>query len=160
VYGFAKSMINRAIAGQALCGFFLALCTRSFGIDIDGHRNKGWPYLASVYNTACTKFQAGASLVVNPPRAARFFPPGPELLLIPRVREAVEGVPAEVKPASQTGLRIPVEKHFLDTETLRPLGRTFAEITANVRRFHPIELFEGGGLDRRVFAGVPERAAS
>ena len=148
-------MINRTIAGQALYGFFLAFSTRSFGIDIDDHRNKGWPYLSSVYNTVCTKFQARASLVVKTPRGLHGFflldHPVPELLLIPRVREAVEGVPVEVKPTSQIGLRMPVEKHFLDPETLRPLGKTFAQVIANAQRYHPIELFHGDGLDRKVF---------
>jgi hypothetical protein len=157
-------MINRTIAGQALYGFFLAFCARSFGIDIDGHQNKGWPCLASACNTACTRFQARASLSVKTPRGLHAFflleHPVPELLLIPRVREAAEGVPVEVKPASQTGLRIPAEKHFLDPETLRPLGRTFAEIIANARKYHPAELFQGEGLGRKFFAeALKERRA-
>jgi hypothetical protein len=148
-------MINRSINGNAQYGFFLAYCTRSFGIDIDDHHGKGWAYLMSVYNTVCSRFQSRPSLVVRSPHGLHVFylfdHPLPEILVVQRVREMVRGVPAEVKPTCQVGLRIPVETNLLNPETLHPLQGTFADILTGAYRFHPLELFHGDGLSPKLF---------
>ncbi|MDR3343957.1 MAG: hypothetical protein LBT14_14475 [Treponema sp.] len=137
--------ITGAILGRAVIGYFLAVFPRSFCVDIDDHAGKGAGYLLSVYETVCRKLNARPSLLCKTPRGLHAFyfltHPVPELLLTERARAAVAGVPAEVKPTSQAGTRIPVEQRLIDPLTWEPLGRPFAAAVGAAAKYHPVELF-------------------
>ncbi|MDR0707039.1 MAG: hypothetical protein LBF60_04065 [Treponema sp.] len=139
-----SAKIASAILGEAIIGYFLAVFPRSFCVDIDDHAGKGAGYLLSVYDAVCRKL-ARPSLLCKTPRGLHAFyfltHPVPELLLIERAKAAVAGVPAEVKPTSQIGTRIPAERRLIDPLTWEPLNRPFADAVHAADKYHPVELF-------------------
>jgi hypothetical protein len=115
--------IDTAIQGVNVIGYFLSLCTRCFSIDIDDHAGKGPGYLLSVYQTVVGKLHCYPSLVCKTPHGLHTFyflaHYVPEILLIAKARDALRGVPVEVKPTQKIGLRIPAEPDMIDPRTWR-----------------------------------------
>ena len=161
------AQIDRAIAGRLIVGYYLSVCPRAFCVDIDDHHGKGEGYLLSVYERVCACFGAPPSVVVRSPCGlhTHYFlqHPVPELLPIERVRARLTGIPAEVRPTHETGLRVPCEQNLLEPDGLRPLLRSFEEAVRNAPRYHPVELF-GDGIEpesiRKSLRERKERAIS
>ena len=155
------AQIDRAIAGRLIVGYYLSVCPRAFCVDIDDHHGKGEGYLLSVYERVCACFQAPPSVVVHSPRGlhTHYFlqHPVPELLLIERVRARLTGIPAEVRPTHETGLRVPCEQNLLEPDGLRPLSRSFEDAVRNAPRYHPVELFGDGIEPESIRKSLKER---
>jgi hypothetical protein len=159
--------IDRAIAGTLTVGYYLSLCPSAFCVDIDDHQGKGEGFLLSVYNRVRRCFLSLPSVVVRSPRGLHLHyflrHPVPELLLIERVRAQLRGIPAEVRPTHETGLRVPCERNLLDPYGLEPLTRSFREVVKDAERYHPVELFGVGiepGIIRESLNERKERAVS
>jgi hypothetical protein len=141
------NMIESALQGLVLYGYFLSTCPRAFAVDIDDHTGKGEGYLLSVYESVCGRFKAFPSAVCRSPHGlhAHYFLtyPLPEILLIDRVSQQIKGLEktVDVRPTHNTGLRIPRSNNFIDPENFHSLEDDFSGIVGQARKYHPAELF-------------------
>jgi hypothetical protein len=153
--------IERGITGAAVIGYFLASCSRCLCVDIDDHTGKGLGYLLSVYDTIRGKLTVYPSMLCKTPRGLHAFyfltHPVPEILLIERARRVLEGVPVEIKPTSQIGLRIPAERYLLDPRSLNRLEVDFRQAVQEVEQYHPFELFGASVLPDEIVDSLKNR---
>jgi hypothetical protein len=153
--------IERGITGAAVIGYFLASCSRSLCVDIDDHTGKGLGYLLSVYDTIRGKLTVYPSMLCKTPRGLHAFyfltHPVPEILLIERARRVLEGVPVEIKPTSQIGLRIPAERYLLDPRSLNRLKVDFRQAVQEAAQYHPFELFGASVLPDEIVDSLKSR---
>ncbi|GHU09229.1 hypothetical protein FACS1894151_06570 [Spirochaetia bacterium] len=155
------SKIDRAIMGKAVIGYFLSVVTRCLCIDIDDHTGKGDGYLLSIYQNIQSRLWNPPSLLRRSPNGLHAFyfleHPVPEILLIAKAREALRGVPVEVKPTSIVGLRIPAEKDLIDPVSFVPLNLPFEEAVNSAQIYHPVQLFGLEIMPRIVLESLKER---
>lgn len=153
--------INTAILGKAVIGYFLSVCARSFCVDIDDHAGKGPGYLLSVYQTVVGKLRQYPSLVCKTPRGLHAFyfldHHVPEVLLVMKAKEALHGVPVEVRPTENIGLRIPAEPDLLDPRTWEARNARFKDAVNAAPVYHPVELFGMDVLPGNIVETLKER---
>jgi hypothetical protein len=143
--------ILKAITGDRTYGFFIGHCPRFFCVDIDDHQNNDEGYLRYLYNEVLEVFPEPSMLIRTPHGLHAYYflsIPVPELLLIGKAREMLQGINVEIKPTSEVGLRIPQDHKFLDPSSMYPLPFNFAEIVLEAYQYHPIEIF-GNELERK-----------
>jgi|GEM_PF-4487647 hypothetical protein len=140
------NMMENALTGLAVYGYFLNSCPICFGIDIDDHTARGDGYLLSVLDTVKTRFNnLDPSVLCRSPHGlhAYFFLsyPVPFPVLEERLKIVLAGVPVEIKPTTRTGIRFPRIGKFIYPNTLLPVTSDFDRMLDEAERYHPAELF-------------------
>lgn len=141
------NMINNALNGLTLYGYFLTNCPNIFGLDIDDHTHKGEGYLLSVLDNIkkAFNFQNPSMLVRSPNGLHAYYKlqyPVPFSILEEKLKLKLYGIPVEIKPTTKTGIRIPNKANFLDPETLLPCTKNFTDILENAEIYHNSVLFD------------------
>lgn len=140
------NMIENALTGLAVYGYFLNSCPSCFGIDIDDHTARGDGYLLSVLDTVKNRFNnLDPSVICRSPHGlhAYYFLayPIPFTVLEERLKTILAGVPVEIKPTTRTGIRFPRIGKFIYPNTLLPVTTDFEQMLDEAERYHPAELF-------------------
>ncbi|GHU09370.1 hypothetical protein FACS1894151_06990 [Spirochaetia bacterium] len=153
--------IESAIAGTALIGYFLSISARSFCVDIDDHTGKGPGYLLSVYQNVVGKLECYPSLVCKTPRGLHAFyfleHHVPEILLIAKAKQALQGVPVEVRPTKKTAVRIPAEPDMIDPHNFTKITVRFKDAVNAALVYHPFNLFGAGILPQEIVESLKDR---
>ena len=152
-----RPIIEEAIEGNMVIGWFQSTMPVAFGIDIDDHQGTGWStgksssLLHRTYN-GVRKTLPEPSLVVKSPRGLHLYylmkERIPWKILEGLLREKVWILGCEILPTPNRTLRIPCRKQFLDPNTLEPTDELTegSQLISN----HPIELFEDRCLPEYV----------
>ena len=156
--------ITAAILGKFAVAYYASTSPRSFGIDIDDHSGRGEGYLAEIYGKTIARFNGAPSIVAASPHGLHVWYflefPIPCQILETFVKNAVQGIPVEIRPTASLALRIPREASLLDPGTLLPINRDFEtviEAAAADRVFHPAELFGSEIMPQAVRLSLRER---
>jgi len=138
-------MIENAILGQLVIGFFLTTTTTVLGVDIDDHQRRGDGYLLAVYERVVRALRSYPSIAVKSPRGFHAFwilsERLPWIVLNDVARERLKGIPIEIKPTPEQALRIPAESHLIDPENMQLLNIPFEAVAPAMRLHHPSEMF-------------------
>ena len=140
------NMIENALTGLAVYGYFLNTCPSCFGIDIDDHTGRGEGFLLSVLATVKNRFNGlDPSVLCRSPHGlhAYYFLTYPIAfpVLEERLKSVLSGVPVEIKPTTRTGIRFPKIGNFINARTFLPVTDEFARILDDAERYHPAEIF-------------------
>ncbi len=156
--------ITAAILGKFAVAYYASTSPKSFGIDIDDHSGRGEAYLADIYGKTIARFNGAPSIVAASPHGLHVWYflefPIPCQILETFVKNAVQGIPVEIRPTASLALRIPREASLLDPGTLLPINRDFEtviEAAAADRVFHPAELFGSEIMPQAVRLSLRER---
>lgn len=156
--------IRSAILGRLAVAYYSTTSPRSFGIDIDDHSGKGYGYLAEIYGRTVARFKCSPSVVAASPHGIHVWyfleMPVPGQILEIGVKNAVQGLPVEIRPTAALALRIPREAALLDPDTLLPLNRDFEAViqaAEDERTYHPAELFGSELTPETVRLSLKER---
>jgi hypothetical protein len=138
-------MIDSALMGRVVYGYFLTACPICFVIDIDDHTKKGEGYLLSVYDRMKKRFfDFPPSVLYRSPNGlhAYYFLayPMPFEILHERLKEILKDLPVEIKPTTRIGLRIPQVRNFINPETFLPVYEDFETLFDTAVRYYPPEL--------------------
>ncbi|HQI26356.1 MAG TPA: hypothetical protein PLY95_03880 [Candidatus Paceibacterota bacterium] len=140
------NMIENALTGLAIYGYFLNSCPIVFGIDIDDHTGRGDGYLLSVLDSVTKRFNnLDPSVLCRSPHGlhAYYFLTYPIAfpVLEERLKTVLAGLPVEIKPTTRTGIRFPRIGNFLNARTFLPVTDDFEKMLEKAERYHPAELF-------------------
>lgn len=140
------NMVENALTGLAVYGYFLNSCPICFGIDIDDHTGRGDGFLLSVLDSVTKRFNnLDPSVLCRSPHGlhAYYFLtyPVPFPVLEERLKTTLAGIPVEIKPTTRTGIRFPRIGKFIHSRTLLPITTDFDRMLDDAERYHPAELF-------------------
>ena len=140
------NMMENALTGLAVYGYFLTSCPSCFGIDIDDHTGRGDGFLLSILDTVTKRFNnLDPSVLCRSPHGlhAYYFLtyPVPFPVLEERLKITLAGVPVEIKPTTRTGIRFPKIGNFITARTLLPVTTDFDRMLDEAERYHPAEVF-------------------
>lgn len=139
------SYIQEAIAGITTLGYFANTITNVLGIDIDNHRNYSETWLLDLYNQVVERLRCKPSILVKSPRGLHAYwyltQPIATNILTELAKSKLQGIPVEIKPDTQTALRIPVANNLIDPTTFAPLHDTAENIMGTAERYQVGELF-------------------
>lgn len=140
------NMMENALTGLAVYGYFLNSCPICFGIDIDDHTGRGDGYLLSVLDTVTQRFNnLDPSVLCRSPHGlhAYYFLTYPIAfpVLEERLKTVLSGVPVEIKPTTRTGIRFPRIGNFINAQTFLPVTDEFERMLDEAERYHPAEIF-------------------
>lgn len=149
------SLIQRALKGEKVVGFYSTFNTPVIGIDIDDH---GFPSYSdeqrlltdktkTIYNQIVHKVGYEPSLISKSPNGLHVY-----YLLTERLhwkhlqnltRNLIGDTQVELKPTPRTTLRIPSLPNILDPETLQPITTEHELFTdwGNLKHYSPEQLF-------------------
>ena len=154
-------LIERAIRGITIIGWFTNTRPNVLGIDIDDHDGYAWEgvkasqRLLSIYDNILKIFPL-PSIVVQSPRGIHLYyildDRIPTDILQYLAKLKLKNIPCEIRPTTDLSLRIPEEKRILNPKTLLPII-----INNELETYHPAFLFENEYLPGTLRQTLQER---
>ena len=151
------SIIENAISGALVAGWYLTANSDVFGVDIDDHKQEFSQF--SKLNGIVEKLGVRPSVLFKSPRGLHAYWFLTERLPVELIKrlgaERLPGV--EIRPTDNQSLRIPAENAALDPETFQPLLDSFENICEKAERVHPAFLFGEDYLPEKVRSSLQAR---
>ena len=152
-----KKLIEEAIRGDIIIGYFSNTMPDYFGIDIDDHNNnpsseyKVTLRLQLLYEKVLHNLKVVPSIVVQSPNGFHLYwfldERLPSMVISKLATEILLGVQIEARPTPNLSLRIPNRNSFLDPHSLTPI-----RFDPDIKRYHPALLFEDKYLAELQFS--------
>ena len=160
----SDKMINEAIIGLSVIGYFITTNTVILGIDLDDHSNKGEAYLLNLYNQVIQRVKVKPSIIFKSPRGLHlyyFFNQFiPTEIITNEAKSKLKGIPCEIRPTADSAIRLPVESKAINPANMQLINLPFENIIPHSKKYHPVELFDSAILPETVRTSLIEKKQS